>query len=151
PDKADSVIKTIRKACGDDIDAQLEMLQALQQSTDVAQLKEWAESLARQVFEAQAVDCEWTNHPLDQARQRANLWQLQQRKSSDGDKEAWFVTSFPGGESLTGRLTSKPFVIPEKVTFYLAGHTGQPGQKQPPKNFFRLRDADTNAVLKQAP
>jgi putative heme-binding domain-containing protein len=148
--QANSVVTTIRKACGDDIDVQLEILQAIQQSTDASLLKEWAESLTRRVIESPD-DCAWTNHPLDQPKESGNPWQLQQRRSSDGDKDSWFVTSFPAGERLTGCLRSKPFVIPKTLTFYLAGHTGEPSKKQPAKNFFRLVDADTNAVLKQSP
>src|SRR5437667_453788 len=56
------------------------------------------------------------------------------------------VTS-PGGEKLTGILRSKPFIIPEKLSFFMAGHDGSPDKPPRKKNLVRLRDARTQEVL----
>jgi putative heme-binding domain-containing protein len=53
----------------------------------------------------------------------------------------------PGGESLTGILRSKPFTIPAKLGFFLAGHDGYPDKPAQKKNFVRLRAADTSEVF----
>src|SRR6185369_9465195 len=37
-----------------------------------------------------------------------------------------------------------------KFSFFAAGHNGQPGTNNPPKNFIRLREAQTNELLMEA-
>jgi len=53
----------------------------------------------------------------------------------------------PGGEQLTGILRSKPFTVPAKLSFYLAGHDGFPDKPAKKKNVVRLRTADAREVL----
>ena len=49
----------------------------------------------------------------------------------------------PGGEKLTGTLRSKTFPLPEKLTFWLAGHRGLPKNPAHEKNFVRLEVGET--------
>src|SRR5207245_7807709 len=73
------------------------------------------------------------------------------RVSADGDRSSWFLCSLPpGGESLTGVLRSRPFTIPAKLSFFLAGHDGYPNKAARKKNAVRLRAADTHEVLAEA-
>jgi len=78
----------------------------------------------------------------------ANPWFIQKRLSADGDRSSWFLCSLPpGGESLTGVLRSKPFTIPSKLRFFLAGHDGYPNKAVEKKNVVRLRALDTGELL----
>src|SRR5207247_574495 len=80
------------------------------------------------------------NMPLERSANPANPWFLQKRASADGDKDSLFVCSLPpGGESLTGVLRSKPFTIPARLLFWLAGHDVFPGKPPQRKNYSRLR------------
>ncbi|HTG43453.1 MAG TPA: c-type cytochrome, partial [Verrucomicrobiae bacterium] len=79
-------------------------------------------------------------------------WFLQNRTSSDGDKDSMFLCSLPpGGESLTGLLRSRPFSIPEKLKFYLAGHDGVPTSPAGGNNFVRLVTTAGKTVAKAVP
>jgi putative heme-binding domain-containing protein len=86
-------------------------------------------------------------------RDTKNPWFVQRRTSADGNNNARFLCSLPpGGEHLTGMLRSKTFIMPEQLTFYVAGHDGPPSNKPQDKNFVRLRATDSNEVLiQQAP
>src|SRR5262249_22824673 len=80
-------------------------------------------------------------------------WTLQTRLCADSTT-AMFVSSLPApgqaSEHLTGILRSAPFDIPSALTFWLAGHSGFPGTNPPPRNFVRLRDAQSHEVLAEA-
>jgi putative heme-binding domain-containing protein len=60
------------------------------------------------------------------------------------------MSSFPHGEKLTGTLRSPAFTLPAKLSFFLCGHDGSPGNPAAKTNFLRLRDPQTNAVLREA-
>ncbi|MEZ0390209.1 MAG: PVC-type heme-binding CxxCH protein, partial [Verrucomicrobium sp.] len=54
----------------------------------------------------------------------ANPWFLQTRSSADGKKDSFACSNPPGGEKLTGILRSAPFDLPDRLTFWVAGHRG---------------------------
>ena len=57
----------------------------------------------------------------------------------------------PGGESLTGALRSRPFTLPAKLHFFLAGHDGYPGRPARKKNVARVQTLQrSGAVSKEA-
>ncbi|MEP6664297.1 MAG: c-type cytochrome [Verrucomicrobiota bacterium] len=58
-----------------------------------------------------------------------------------------FCSLPPGGESLTGILRSKSFIIPAKLSFWMAGHDGFPDKPAQKKNLIQLRDAQSKKVL----
>jgi len=70
---------------------------------------------------------------------------LQPPAANDGG-----VITGAGGEKLTGILRSRPFVIPPKLTFFLAGHDGPPDRPLLYRNAVRLRDAGTDEILASA-
>ena len=93
----------------------------------------------------------WFNAPVEGMANSANPWFVQKRASADGDKAAWFLCSLPpGGESLTGVLRSKPFSIPAKLNFFLAGHDGYPDRPAQRKNVVRLRLVQERGPIKAA-
>ena len=68
-----------------------------------------------------------------------NPWFVQPRNSADGNTDAqWFPCSLPpGGEKLTGILRSRQFAIPERLSFFIAGHDGFPDKPAQKKNVLR--------------
>src|SRR5204862_17307 len=90
---------------------------------------------------------DWNNTPVEGMANSANPWFVQKRVSADGDKSSWFLCSLPpGGESLTGVLRSKPFTIPAKLRFFLAGHDGYPNKPAQKRNVVRLHRGSPRGV-----
>jgi hypothetical protein len=77
-------------------------------------------------------------------------WGLQKRPSADGVERA-MISSLPvsGGEweKRTGLLRSKPFLMPEVLSFWLCGHRGPPDQAAHERSFVRLVDGVTGAEV----
>ena len=92
----------------------------------------------------------WVNYPLEGHAPSVNPWSIQERKSADGAALQPFISSLPGGETATGRLRSKKFTVPEKLSFFMAGHDGLPKTPAQKKNAVRLYDAGTSALLAEA-
>ncbi len=92
----------------------------------------------------------WVNTPIEGMADLDNPWSLQKRKSADGNNKALFLSSLPAGESLTGILRSRPFAIPAKFSFFMAGHDGFPEKPAQKKNLIRLRAADTQEILAES-
>jgi putative heme-binding domain-containing protein len=93
----------------------------------------------------------WANRPTPGVPDAKNPWSVQLRPSSDGNSGAAFLSSLPLGEGGTGVIRSKDFAIPATLSFYIAGHNGQPPAQLPVKNFVRLRASGSNEVLAEAP
>ena len=75
-----------------------------------------------------------------------NPWAIESHKSADG-QVTLFLSSLPVNETFTGILRSRPFTIPGKFSFYLAGHDGEPDHPPVKKNFVRLLAATSGEVL----
>ena len=115
-----------------------------------AEARSWGAALAEQLLAPPGqMNLAWHNDPIP-GKDPANPWALQIRKASDG-KDSQLISSFPNGETLTGILRSRPFIIPARLRFYLAGHDGYPGQPPHGENFVRLRDAVNREVIRSAP
>ncbi len=114
-----------------------------------ATLRAWGPQVVTALLTATEPAAVWTNAPVDGAPPSANPWAFEQRKCADG-KTVAFMSSFPHGEKLTGTLRSPAFALPAKLAFFLCGHDGSPGKPAGRNNFVRLRDAQTNAVLREA-
>jgi putative heme-binding domain-containing protein len=149
------MVEFIRSHFGDDMDFQLTLFKSVQDATaqrggtlndaERAWGMEIAAQLAKSVNELTA---EWVNFPLREFTGIANPWALQERESADG-KKAQFFSSLPGGEKLTGILRSKSFVLPEKLSFYMAGHDGPPEKPRQKKDLMRLLLADGHEVIEK--
>jgi len=145
-----------REKFGNDIDLQLALYKSLRESLDQrgtslpARMREWGAALVQTLLAPTSDNVSaWHNIPLP-GNDPANPWSLQTRTSDDGQKGE-FISSLPSGEKLTGMLRSKTFVIPEKLTFFLAGHDGYPDKPAYGQNFVRLRETGSGAILKSTP
>jgi hypothetical protein len=107
-----------------DIDFQLALFKSIQEGTEQRGVtlgesgRAWGGELAdRLLGSVDEKSLAWVNASVEGMLNVTNPWFLQQRKSSDGDKNSWFICSLPpGGEELTGILRSKPFTIPAAFT-----------------------------------
>ncbi len=146
--------KIARADFAGDLETQVALFKSLQNglarrgATLSDPLRGWAVELTEQLLAVgDDATTPWVNVPLTTAP-TANPWFLQKRKSADGDDSSIFLCSLPPeGEKLTGTLRSRPFVIPPKLVFFLAGHDGFPDQPPGRKNFLRFVAADTREVI----
>ena len=76
-------------------------------------------------------------------------WGVTHRNSTDGNTQARYFDSIANGEHLTGVLTSAPFIIPSKLTYWMCGHNGVPGTNPPPVNHVRLRLIESGEIVAQ--
>jgi putative heme-binding domain-containing protein len=114
-----------------------------------ATLRTWGPQIVTALLTPGEPAAVWTNSPADGAPPSANPWGIEDRSCADGKKTA-FMSSFPHGEKLTGTLRSPAFPLPATLSFFLCGHDGSPGKPAAKTNFVRLRDAESNAVLREA-
>ena len=155
--QVDELAQFVQSKFGDDLDLQLALFKSVQEGLDERgttageAVRAWGTSLASSLLKAQAGDAEaWTYLPLPGSTDRRNPWDVQVRRSSDGDASSSFFSSNVHGEQLTGLVRSKTFACPSQLTFYLAGHNGPPPRVWQTKNLVRVRDAGTNEVLATA-
>ena len=114
-------------------------------------LKEWAVQLAAHLLTAQVAKSNWANTPLSEPEMLPhNPWGFQNRKFQDG-KDGKVLSSLGKKEEFTGVLRSQNFQIPEELSFYLCGHDGHRSMPLAKKNFLRLRDAESDQILKEVP
>jgi hypothetical protein len=144
-----------QKRFADDLDFQLALFKSVQEglqqrgSAMRPSLQEWGTELAQALMvSVDSRKLDWHNNSI-KGGDATNPWVLQQRDSADGNKDSKFISSLaPGGESLTGILRSRDFVIPNELTFWLAGHDGSPDKPLAKKNYVRLHEAGTDKVIK---
>lgn len=147
----------IRTRFSSDLIRQLELLSsmraALQQRAAPldGSLRDWASELAEKLLDSsRGASLSWANEVVPGKPKPDNPWELRARVSQDGDKGSLFFDSLVKGEQLTGLSRSEPFELPTKLSFWCAGHNGLPGAPFNPKNYIRLRDASTHALLREA-
>ena len=149
----DALADIARKRFANDVPLQLSLLKSIQQGLDERGaalspgLRAWATDLAGKLL-ASVGDgtLTWVNTPQEGAA-TANPWFLQSRRSADGNTTASFLCSLPpGGEALTGVLRSKAFVLPAKLSFWIAGHDGFPDKPAQKLNFITVRSPDTGEI-----
>jgi putative heme-binding domain-containing protein len=140
-----------------DVDLQLALFKSLQEGLTQRggkmgdQMRNWGKSLATAILSSPRDESsDWSTHPLPDSSAWKDPWVVQMRDSADGVKAPFFC-SLPNGEQLTGVIRSKNFTIPSKLSFFTAGHNGQPPAHLPIKNIIRLRNASTNEILAQSP
>ncbi len=152
----DSLGDFVRTKFSADLDFQSALFKSIQDGTAQrgvelsSATRVWGAELAVKLLApADTNPAAWVNSPLDGAKDSRNPWALQERGCADGVR-AQLMSSFPNSETLTGTIRSAPFPLPAKLSFYLCGHDGFPGQPAQKKNFVRLIEADTKAVLREA-
>ena len=151
------VAKLVRSRFADDAQQQLAFLASLRtgyqqrgQPID-GSLHEWATELAGKLLESSlGASLSWSNEAVPGKPKSDSPWVARARVSQDGDKASLFYDSLVKGEQLTGLFRSEPFELPTKLSFWCAGHNGLPSAPFNPKNYIRLRDASTHALLREA-
>ena len=114
-------------------------------------MQTWARELTATMLAASVGEgVVWTNHPVAGAGVEGDPWVREKRTSSDGDSDATFWCSLSRGERLTGTLRSSSFDIPASLSFFVAGHNGPTNQPEVPRNFVRLRDAESGELYAEA-
>jgi putative heme-binding domain-containing protein len=79
----------------------------------------------------------------------AEPWTVETRRCADGRPDEFFST-LPRGERVTGIHRSSEFVLPETLSFYVAGHCGFPTGDCHGRNLVRLLDAETGQIIAEA-
>lgn len=156
--RVDALAKLATGKFGDDVDFQLALYRSVQEGlaqrgiAPAAGLRQWGAQLAERLMAAATPDADtWVRRPLPGREASRSPWFIQSRPSGDGNVGAPFWSSLPpGGEQLTGVIRSEPFVAPEKLSVYLAGHNGPPGEDGIRGNFVRVLDAQSGEVLAHA-
>ncbi|MEN9021829.1 MAG: PVC-type heme-binding CxxCH protein [Verrucomicrobiales bacterium] len=112
----------------------------------LALIKAWASDLAKEwlgISDDPDLPIQWTSSN--------NTWTTTtSRVCADGQKGALLWSSFPKGETKTGRHRSDTFPLGHNFTFYLAGHDGPPSNPLQGKNAVRLRRAKDDRILHTA-
>lgn len=149
----------------DDVPFQLELLHAVRDGllqrgiTPPDSVRDWAATVAARLLRVsrsgersdnKAVPLSWTplTHPGTTSAE--DTWTVSRtRKSSDGMVATPLWSSFPNGERRTGIYRSAAFRLPERFSFFLAGHDGFPDKPLQNRNFVQVRDAETFRILKR--
>ncbi len=157
PEHADALADQMQKRFADDFDAQFEVLALIYQGLHLTQSKwsdkvtAWTRRVANGLLDSVEGGFDgWVNTPIPYKVIPFNPWHLEERLSSDGDQDSLFLSTLPGGETGTGKLRSTSFAIPEKLSFYIAGHIGNPRDPVIAMNFVRLHDAKTHDILAES-
>jgi putative heme-binding domain-containing protein len=151
-DRLEALVVLAQEKAGKDEGFQLDLFRSVRQG--LAQrgealpekARDWGTRLAGQVLESPSGD--WSNHPMEGMPNPANPWAFQERRREDGTSVV-LLSSHPRGEALTGLLRSRPFMVPARLSFLLAGHDGHPDQPAGGRNRVLLKDAESGAVWKE--
>ncbi len=141
-----------------DLDQQLAVHKALEDGNQqrgqapAAAFRDWGIRLAERLLNRAAPSSQpWTHRPVPGMPPTQIPWILESRPSADGDPRSPFLCSLsPGGESFTGILASPSFLLPAKLSFFLAGHDGRPDTPAQGRNRINLRLADNNKIIAHA-
>ncbi|MEO2048336.1 MAG: PVC-type heme-binding CxxCH protein [Pirellulales bacterium] len=151
--ETEALVALAREKVGDDLELQSELLMSIVQGrkqhgvTPGASVNTWAENLVSHLLqEIHPKSSTWSSHPY-QGKQEASPWGLRKVASTDGQHSKLFIDSRPGGEPTTGVLRSATFIIPPRLSFYLAGHRGYPQDQPHQLNQVRLLDVKTDETL----
>jgi putative heme-binding domain-containing protein len=151
------LIEPLRAASESDPQAALSDLEALAAGLEAGGipprdvLGDWPAQLAQRLLrEGLQTPGGWTPLPVPGRASDGDVFVVQMRPSADGDAGSAFFCSLPNGEQKTGLYRSAEFEIPERLTFFMAGHNGLPTTPVEPRNAVRLRDAESGDVLAEA-
>jgi putative heme-binding domain-containing protein len=113
-------------------------------------LGQWGTGLAKAVLDPDSrFVSPWSVHPVDPASGRPfrNPWGVRNRNCADGENNVLFFDSIVNGEQLTGILRSRPFKMPESLSFWICGHNGFPDTNPEPVNHIRLKLVESGEVI----
>jgi putative heme-binding domain-containing protein len=138
------------------LDIQLELFHSIQRGASQRGLalsdasRAWGAELAEKLLDSVPQGpSPWTPAPVEGANPGGNPWTVQMRPVAGRNHPVPFLTTLPAGEQAIGLLRSRPFTIPARLSFFVAGHDGSPDKPPQKKNAVRLRAAGDEAVLAQ--
>jgi putative heme-binding domain-containing protein len=153
----DELVELTRKKFTDNLDLQLTLFKSVQEGTaqrgvtTTINLQAWGAELATHLAETIGKEGRnWHNTPIENSKDPANPWSMEERPSGDGKNNIPFISSRVVSESRTGVLRSREFDAPDKLGFWMAGHNGIPDKPDQKKNFIRLRASDTGEILAES-
>jgi putative heme-binding domain-containing protein len=113
--------------------------------------RKWGTDLAHELAKTPKLDANaWHFMPFPGSNDATDPWAPEMRGvGTKHPAELW--SSHPRGEKLMGILRSKPFAIPKKLSFVVAGHYGMPPSNELSKNFVRLKLVDGDEVIEEVP
>lgn len=159
PDSVDRVVEKARRRYPDRPGFQASLLEAIHSGLErrgvstPASVRDWGLALAREFLDVDDGATEpisWATRSLSGEGAAPGTFVLTtRRRSTDGQENTPLYSSIVGGEQRTGIFRSGVFAVPESLRFYLGGHDGPPDRPAQKKNFVRLRDATTHALLRE--
>lgn len=154
-DRFSKAIQLVRKMTNGDVERELAMLQLASEAIDEKDVRpsammEWATEVAKREFvsarellaSGQALSADWNADLVER-------WPLQTRGTTD-NRQISMSSSIGHGESYTGTYQTSAFILPEKISFWIAGHRGFPDQAEHGKNRVELVEVTTGRVLRTA-
>jgi putative heme-binding domain-containing protein len=151
------IVRIGKSKAAADLELQAQIIQSLasglvqRDGADTRPLAGWAEEVATKLLAKSGSNrIPWTAVPIDGLPPSENPWVITPRASRDGDKDSLFFSSLPRGEQRTGIYRSGTFELPEKLSFWCAGHSGKPPAPLNDGNYIRLRDAKTHEILAES-
>lgn len=124
--RAAEIPQIARRHAGDDPELSVSLLRAARQNavtgtaSSTAELTQWgAELVARMTSVLSQAENDWRVAGDDQA------WGFESRRCAAGS-DITFLSSLPGGEQSRSVLISRPFTLPDRLSFDLCGHRGNP-------------------------
>ena len=158
--RLDDVAKFVQTKYSGDETKQISLFQSLfagltrrgQRLSAESELGKWGASLAVKMLDPKSRPAPaWVNVPIESASAalQASPWGVRPRGSADGVKDGLFFDSITNGEKLAGVLRSAPFAVPDKLSFWLCGHNGNPMTKPAPLNRVCLKLIESGEVIAQ--
>ncbi len=98
---------------------------------------------------------QWTALPLPDAPLSDSPWTVENRAYEDGQNQIPMISSIGNrsgdAERRTGILRSPDFVLPAKLSFWMCGHNGPPGEPDLKQDYVRLVLDDGREVARSLP
>ncbi len=150
-DRFDEFVRLVRSSSRDDVGLQHRLLLSLHEKLAVRGVEPmpsvtaWATDLATDwLAKTRSKGSVW------RVVNGENCWDLEPRNCDDG-KRVPFLSSLPGGERARSVLRSRPFKLPQRLSFYLCGHLGFPDKPSDDRNYVVLRLANGREIARAAP
>ncbi|EAQ77659.1 hypothetical protein DSM3645_01791 [Blastopirellula marina DSM 3645] len=148
-----TLIKVVTADLPQDLSTQLQVLLPITQGAAVrGEIPVGLTQTANQLLERLEAEIDenssaWSfASPPDQAA-TAPPWDFETRMDEAGEPQR-MLSSLPGGEQQTGRLSGPPFELPETLSFRVAGHNRFPREPAQGDNYVQLRLASGEVVAK---
>ncbi|WP_083925393.1 PVC-type heme-binding CxxCH protein [Flexithrix dorotheae] len=154
----DQMVVSVQNKAGNDLDFQYNLFLKIQEGIAQrggqmsAKGKNWGLKLAENFLSGVATAEEsWKVTPSGNLPYKENSWQLIQYQTKDTKENIQLISSDQMNQGHhASTLVSYPFSIPEKLSFYLAGHKNKANPNQevsPSKNQVILKLAQTGQII----